>query len=307
VPTIGTAQVDCDAGEWDLAQDFFANLNRGWDPTKPVEAKVYLRYECVRPLVEPPATQYVIVYALVKAESGVPILVNGLGADPSMAHIKIQDISNSPFVSGTNDDGVCVPPTGTPPEFAWLNKHDDTIDGTPVQVADGWEASFQVPTGSYTKLLVHTQVYDGGAGQTAGVQALALDVSYCPPDPTAVTLANLAAAPAGNAIQVNWETASELDSLGFNLYRATSATGPRTRLNASLIYSQAPGSPLGQAYQFVDAAVRSGVTYYYWLEAVDTAGGSAINGPVSATVAPLRRAMPVRPRLAPGIPGFRNR
>ena len=127
------------------------------------------------------------------------------------------------------------------------------------------------------------------------------------PVPTAVTLANLAAAPAGNAIQVNWETASELDSLGFNLYRATSATGPRTRLNASLIYSQAPGSPLGQAYQFVDSAVRPGVTYYYWLEAVDTAGGSAINGPVSATVAPLRRAMPVRPRLAPGIPGFRNR
>jgi hypothetical protein len=120
--------------------------------------------------------------------------------------------------------------------------------------------------------------------------------------PQAVTLASFTALPTGNAITLDWATASELDNLGFNLYRARSAAGPRTQLNASLILSQVPGSPVGAAYQFVDTAVKPGVTYYYWLEAVDVAGASELYGPVSAAVQGTRRPLPVRPQLAPQPP-----
>jgi hypothetical protein len=120
--------------------------------------------------------------------------------------------------------------------------------------------------------------------------------------PAAVTMASFTAAPTGKGIALDWTTASELDNLGFNIYRAKSADGPRTQLNASLILSQVPGSPLGAAYQFVDRKVRAGVTYYYWLEAVDVAGTSELYGPVSAAVQGTRRAMPVRPQLAPQPP-----
>ena len=47
----------------------------------------------------------------------------------------------------------------------------------------------------------------------------------------AVTLADFYAEQAGGLVRVTWETASELDNRGFNLYRGGSASGPDTQLN----------------------------------------------------------------------------
>ena len=96
-------------------------------------------------------------------------------------------------------------------------------------------------------------------------------------------LANFEAAARANDILVTWETASETDNLGFNLYRATTPDGTPEQLNGELIPSQAPGGG-GASYEWVDVNVEVGVTYYYWLEAVDIQGnGSPYFGPVSAT------------------------
>ena len=46
VPTFGTAVVDGNIDEWDLINDFFANMHRAGDPDKVVESKLYLRYDC---------------------------------------------------------------------------------------------------------------------------------------------------------------------------------------------------------------------------------------------------------------------
>jgi hypothetical protein len=120
----------------------------------------------------------------------------------------------------------------------------------------------------------------------------------CSP-PTAVTLAGFDAAAAGEAIVLNWETAAELNSLGFNVYRAASVDGVRSKLNSSLIASQAPGSPTGASYQFADDTARAGITYYYWLQEVDANGGTVEYGPVSAQLEVRARIQLVRPRLAP--------
>jgi hypothetical protein len=83
----------------------------------------------------------------------------------------------------------------------------------------------------------------------------------------AVTLAALDAIPAAGRVTVRWETASEADTLGFNLYRAA-AGDDWTRLNAAMIPSLAPGSPFGASYRYDDATAARGATYRYRLAAV---------------------------------------
>jgi hypothetical protein len=101
--------------------------------------------------------------------------------------------------------------------------------------------------------------------------------------PAAVDLTSFTATGQVNAVQLNWETATELDNLGFNLYRAESVDGPQVQINAALIPSMAPGSPVGASYEFVDGSAQAGVTYYYWLADVDLYGQATLNGPVIGT------------------------
>ena len=81
---------------------------------------------------------------------------------------------------------------------------------------------------------------------------------------------------------MTWETISELNNRGFNLYRGTSPAGPDRQLNATLIPSQSPGNPSGFVYTWEDRAdLLPGVTYWYWLEDVDLSGVTTLHGPVS--------------------------
>ena len=100
--------------------------------------------------------------------------------------------------------------------------------------------------------------------------------------PLAVTLADFHAVQQGDAVLVTWETASELDNRGFNLYRGTSPDGWERQLNATLIPSQSQGSPSGFVYTWLDEAdLLAGMTYYYWLQDVDIYGATTLHGPVS--------------------------
>jgi hypothetical protein len=78
----------------------------------------------------------------------------------------------------------------------------------------------------------------------------------------------------------------------------------RTKLNANLMASQAPGSPMGTVYLFADEAVGQGFTYHYWVEALDFGGRAAHHGPVSATVPAMSRLLLARPRLVPSGPSL---
>ena len=99
--------------------------------------------------------------------------------------------------------------------------------------------------------------------------------------PTAVTLADFSAHSVAGKTQLTWQTAIELRSLGYNIYRSTSLSGERTQLNAELIPAEV-GSVAGAVYQFFDPETQFGVTCYYWLEAVGTEGPQTY-GPVIVT------------------------
>ncbi|MCP4708676.1 MAG: LamG domain-containing protein [Planctomycetes bacterium] len=101
-------------------------------------------------------------------------------------------------------------------------------------------------------------------------------------DPTVIELAALAVNARFGKTIISWETASETDNAGFNLYRSTSADGDFVQINDVLI--PAEGSAIeGAFYQIVDEDVRNGRTYYYLLEDVDLNGVATQHGPVSAT------------------------
>ena len=102
--------------------------------------------------------------------------------------------------------------------------------------------------------------------------------------PTAVTLAGFSAVAQPDHVLLAWETTSELDLAGFDLYRDTSPDGPGVRLNSSLIPAQGPGSSGGFQYTWQDFSAPDAEVLYYWLEAVDLAGQASRYGPVSVAL-----------------------
>ncbi|HOU12341.1 MAG TPA: hypothetical protein PKZ84_04435 [Anaerolineae bacterium] len=154
--------------------------------------------------------------------------------------------------------------------------------------------------------------YDSGSGWTignavdAGNHRFSMSVSSFSDftggdNPTAVTLARFEATPQGNAILLTWETAAELDNVGFNLYRSAKADGPYTQLNATLIPPQNPGSVLGGVYEWPDTDVQPGATYFYKLEDIDVKGVSTFHGPISTAVIAAPAAVGLRSLSARGL------
>jgi hypothetical protein len=116
------------------------------------------------------------------------------------------------------------------------------------------------------------------SGGTGGGYTYTID-----PSPTVVTLASFTATPHDGAILLAWETASEIDNVGFNLYRSESPSGQYAKLNQPLIPGQSLGSLVGAEYAWLDEAVEPGKVYYYRLEDVEVGGKSTFHGPISAS------------------------
>lgn len=87
------------------------------------------------------------------------------------------------------------------------------------------------------------------------------------------------------AINVDWSTATEIDTAGFNIYRSTSPDGPFTQVNDTII-SASPDPLTGGTYQFTDTDVVPDQTYYYELEDVEVNGNTTRHGPITAVANP---------------------
>jgi len=106
--------------------------------------------------------------------------------------------------------------------------------------------------------------------------------AFSVPLPTEVKLSSFEALAGDASVRLEWTTASELQNLGFHLYRSLSAEGPFERITPSLI----PGlgsSPSGANYSYRDTGLENGRVYFYRLEDIETTGKTTLHGPVSAT------------------------
>lgn len=74
-----------------------------------------------------------------------------------------------------------------------------------------------------------------------------------------------------STVILEWETASEVGSLGFYVYRAESPEGPFIQLNEQPVPVQ--GDDLtGARYTYRDTTARWGRVYYYQLESLEQDG-----------------------------------
>ena len=111
-------------------------------------------------------------------------------------------------------------------------------------------------------------------------------IDFCVNPTTAIELISFTAQPLRRGrVLLAWETGTEVDNAGFNLYRTTAEEGPYTRI-AGLI--PAKGSPVaGARYWFLDKPGFG--RFFYQLEDVDIYGGSTMHGPAKTVVLPRPR------------------
>lgn len=101
--------------------------------------------------------------------------------------------------------------------------------------------------------------------------------------PTLAILSSFKAYEENSRVVVEWETASEVDTLGFYLYRKNADTGKFEQLNQQIL----PGLLVhaqGGTYRYIDNTAVSGETYTYKLIEKESRGKSRVHGPYTITV-----------------------
>jgi len=84
---------------------------------------------------------------------------------------------------------------------------------------------------------------------------------------------------AKNSVILEWATASEIDTIGFNIYRRRILDGKMNQVNSLMIQAVSTGAVEGATYQFRVTGLKPGKFYYFWLEDVDVYGNTTLHGP----------------------------
>lgn len=144
--------------------------------------------------------------------------------------------------------------------------------------------------GEFTMTFTYHKLSDRNGVQIPSV-AQTCSVKFS--SPLAVRLADFEATyRVGDGVMLAWETVSEQDNAGFNVYRSGGSDVERSqqdmeweRLNDALIPAASPGSSQGNVYTWIDKMTEPGATYWYMLEDVTLDGVATQHDAVVVTVA----------------------
>lgn len=243
------------------------------------------------------------------------------------------DVSTDPGfnIGVTDDDLVILDGSGTPTDFTDDVGIDFVAEGTSVTPASfGIDGDGVVFTNPFSGLTSNEGVYftndnsggfnnDDGAmgwvGNSGGVTTnftpaatnTGQDDSSLP-----VTLVAFTAQSGNGKVILRWITESEINNLGFEIYRATARQGHYVLLSSYTYNPNLRGhfnSNQRHIYEFVDNVVANGQTYYYKLVDVDVQGFRTEHGPIAAMpheqgneVLTRDASIPVAFRLYPNFP-----
>ena len=113
-----------------------------------------------------------------------------------------------------------------------------------------------------------------------------------------VQLSSFSATSIAEGVKLNWRTESEVNNVGFNVYRSTTKDGNFTKLG----FVEGHGStPFGHDYSFADAVKTEG-TYFYYIEDIDVEGKKERSDIISVTFKPQRVLLPTRFELRQNFP-----
>jgi hypothetical protein len=155
-------------------------------------------------------------------------------------------------------------------------------------------SSLTMPTTAKT-LDMREYVTSGGTLDVSGNRLVLQSTFY---SATVITLASFSASPSSEGVKVEWVTKSEINNLGFTLYRSIH-NGPWVQLNEKLI----PGlisSVSGQQYTYRDTGVAGGTPVCYTLEDIDLSGKRTSHGPACVYWPAASQQEQVRTPVVPG-------
>ena len=115
-------------------------------------------------------------------------------------------------------------------------------------------------------------------GNEEAIPALLTDISL------PVQLSAFSAGIEDQKALLQWETGSEINNLGFEVYRATAAAGEYVKIASyedDETLAGAGNSSSARQYRYADGNVSGGATYWYQLADVDYQGVRSFHGPVS--------------------------
>jgi hypothetical protein len=98
-----------------------------------------------------------------------------------------------------------------------------------------------------------------------------------------VELSSFTARLLDNTVVLEWQTESESDNLGYNIFRSVDYKDNFEKINGAII-SGAGTSTERNFYSFTDARIQNGTTYYYKLQNVDFNGKTEFHGPIAVSV-----------------------
>jgi hypothetical protein len=198
---------------------------------------------------------------------------------------------NEWFYRGAGITGASV--TGSAQDAGWtVLKQTDTevifLAGTPL-TGPGSLSGFQItgPQAGTGTWIVHSN-----SGTVEG--------------PLPVELSYFTASSSDEQVTLKWRTESEINNLGFNVYRSAQKDGSYVKVNATLIKG-AGTDATPHEYQFVDESVVLGATYCYYLEDVDFSGNTHKSSIIAVLVGRTQevkqlRLVPTQFRLLANFP-----
>jgi len=155
----------------------------------------------------------------------------------------------------------------------------NTINGnsSAAETSDTTWASFNFATQTIRSMTLTYRPGDGGGLSDPGQQAIWLSNFVFSNTPT-ITQAVISSFEVRGDGTVEWETASEVGTAGFNLLRQDPASGDFVQINDRLLPALI-GSPQGGVYRYPDRDIAPGGTYSYRLEEVEADGTVRSYGP----------------------------
>ncbi len=169
------------------------------------------------------------------------------------------------LVDATSLQGSCTAP-GPTSTFTVL------CTVTPVATAAGSFATITVSVRPTTAGTITNEVTIGYAGGDPDPANNTVTAATVVTAATAVTMRSISATSSRAGNLVRWSTASEVDTLGFHVYREVN--GKRVRANARMIAAKGSGS-----YSFLDRKAPKGKTVRYWVQEVAADGSRSWYGP----------------------------
>lgn len=191
----------------------------------------------------------------------------------------------------------------------YITENNNVDDGFPIN--PGYYL-IPYPIGEYPSLEFQTRNRPDntvvGSTTQNGVTITAGDV-VSGDDALPISLLSFAAAGMDEAVQINWSTASEVNNLGFEIWRSFSEDGQFEKVAGFETHPELQGSGntnIRRDYQYIDRQVFNDITYYYQLADVSFEGVRTFHQIVFAIPSENSQPIGIAPSAYELLPNYPN-